>query len=147
MKMESEIIIDASQDVVWKAFHNPNNMMKWQPTLKSVSHTSGEPGQPGAIAELVYDENGREIVMTERITERRDPDFLAGSYETDFGTTVIVNHFEIVSDSQTRWKSYSRHSFTGIMRFLAIFMRRSICKRLDDDMQRFKLMVESQVLR
>lgn len=144
MKMDSEIVIDMARDAVWKAFDNPDNMMKWQPTLKSFTHKSGEPGQPGAVAELVYEENGREIVMTERITERRDPDFLAGSYETKYGTTVIVNHFEVIDDNQTRWKSYSRHSFRGIMRFFALFMRKSICQRLEDDMQRFKFLVESQ---
>jgi uncharacterized protein YndB with AHSA1/START domain len=145
MKVQTQVLIDADRETVWRAFDNPDNMTRWQPTLKSVTHKSGDPGQPGALSELVYDENGRDVVMTERITERRDPDFLAGSYESNWGTTVIVNHFEKAGDGQTRWISYSRHSFKGVMRFLALFMRKSICKRLDDDMQRFKLLVESQV--
>lgn len=145
MKSQTQVLIDADRETVWRAFNNPDNMNRWQPTLKSFAHKSGEPGQTGAVSELVYDEKGREIIMTERITERRDPDFLAGRYESNWGTTIIVNHFEKVGDGQTRWISYSRHSFKGVMRFLAIFMRKSICKRLDDDMQRFKLLVESQV--
>lgn len=144
MKLQTQVLIDADLESVWRAFDNPDNISRWQTNLKSFTHKSGEPGQPGAVSELLYDENGRDVLLTETITERRDPDFLAGTYESNWGTTVIVNHFEKMGGQQTRWVSYSRHSFKGIMRFLAIFMRKTICKRLDDDMQRFKLFVESQ---
>ena len=144
MKVQTQVLIDADIETVWRAFDNPDNMHRWQPNLKSFTQKSGEPGQAGAVAELLYDENGRDVLLTETITERREPDFLAGSYESNFGTTVIVNHFEKIGEHQTRWVSYSRHTFKGIMRFLAIFMRKSMCKRMDDDMQRFKFLVESQ---
>ena len=144
MKVQTQVLIDADIETVWRAFDNPDNMARWQPTLKSFTHKSGKAGQPGAVSELLYDENGRDVLLTETITERREPDFLAGTYESKWGTTVIVNHFERIGEQQTRWVSYSRHSFRGIMRFLAIFMRGSMCKRADDDMQRFKLLVESQ---
>lgn len=144
MKVQTQVLIDADVATVWRAFDNPDNMRRWQPNLKSFTHKSGEPGQPGAVAELLYDEKGRDVLLTETITERREPDFLAATYESDWGTTVIVNHFEKMGGRQTRWISYSRHNFKGIMRFLAIFMRKSICRRTDDDMQRFKLLVESQ---
>lgn len=146
MKLKAEIIIDADRDTVWQAFDNPDNMSKWQPTLKSFTHQSGQPGQPGAVSELVYEENGREIVMTERVSERRQPDFMAGSYESKWGTALIVNHFEKVGDKQTRWVSYWNQTFSGFLRLLTPFMRGSMRKRLDDDMQRFKFLVESEAV-
>ncbi len=144
MKIDSEVIIDADRETVWAAFDDVDNMSKWQPTLTAFNHKSGPKGAPGSVAELVYDENGREIVLIERMTEKRKPDFMAGTYESNWSKALVVNHFEAVGEKQTRWKSYANHNFKGLMRFLAIFIRKSICKRMVDDMQRFKLMVETE---
>lgn len=145
MKLRTEVIIDADRRTVWRLFDNPDNMPRWQPTLKSFKRVEGEAGQPGAVSELIYDENGREIRMIECVTERREPDFMAGSYASDFGTAIIVNHFEEVSDDQTRWVAYWNYTFKGFFRLLSPFFRRSMQKRLDDDLQRFKLFVESEL--
>jgi len=145
MKHKAEIIIDADRDTVWKMFDSTENMPKWQPTLKSFTHKSGRPGHPDAVSELVYDENGREITMTETITARREPEFLGGSYASDWGSVVIVNRFDDLGDGRTRWVSNSNHAFKGFMKILALFARRSICRRLESDMNRFKLMVETEL--
>lgn len=145
MKHKAEIVIDADRDTVWKMFDNPENMARWQPTLKSFTHKSGRPGQPDAVAELIYDENGREITMTETITARREPEFLGGIYESNWGSVVIVNQFESLNDGGTRWVSNSNYVFRGFMKFLSLFVRKSICRRVETDMNRFKLMVETEL--
>lgn len=143
MKIQTEIIIDADRETVWRMFDNPDNMTKWQPTLKSFKPLSGVPGQPGAVSELVYEENGREIKLIECVTERREPDFMAGTYESSIGTAVIVNHFEELPDGTTKWAAYWNHAFRGFFRLLAPFMRSSMAKRIEADLNRFKLFVES----
>ena len=65
MKLKFETVIDAGLDTVWAAFDNPDNMMRWQQNLQSFNHVSGDPGQPGAISELVYNEKGRRVVLRE----------------------------------------------------------------------------------
>lgn len=70
MKMKYEAQIKAGRDLVWATFDNPDNISRWQPTLKSFVHQAG---QPGSVSELIYDENGRKVVMTETVTERREP--------------------------------------------------------------------------
>ena len=145
MKHKSEVLIGADRATVWRLFDNPDNMMKWQPTLKSFMHRTGTPGEPDAVAELIYDEKGREVVMTETITARREPDFLAGTYETKWGTAVIVNHFEETGDGSTRWVSYCNHTFKGFMKVMALFVAKSIRRRTETDMERFKLFVETEV--
>ena len=145
MKHKTEVLIDADRDTVWQFFDNPDNMSKWQPTLKSFTHKSGTPGQPDAISELVYDENGRDIVMTETITARREPAFLGGTYESKWGNVIIFNHFEETNDGKTIWACNSNYVFKGFMKVMAIFMRKSICSRTDNDMNRFKLLVETEV--
>jgi carbon monoxide dehydrogenase subunit G len=145
MKHKTEILIDADRETVWRLFDNPDNMTRWQPMLKSFTHISGTPGQADAVSELVYDENGREVVLTETITARREPEFLGGTYESKWGTVVIVNLFEQIGDSRTRWSSNTNHVFKGFMKVMALFMRKSICDRIDADMQRFKLFVETEL--
>ena len=145
MKHKTEILIDADRDMVWRFFDNPDNMTRWQPTPKSFTPISGTPGQADAVSELVYDENGREVVLTETITARREPEFLGGTYESKWGTVVILNLFEQAGDRQTRWSSNTNHVFKGFMKVMALFMRNSICGRIDADMQRFKLLVETEL--
>jgi uncharacterized protein YndB with AHSA1/START domain len=144
MKFRHEIVIDAEQDSVWAAFDNPESMKDWQPTLESFTRRSGEDGQPGAVAELVYDENGRKVTLIETITERRQPHFLAGSYESDFGNALIVNHFEDAGDGRTRWTMYGNQSFKGIFRVLGIFCAGSIQRRNEAMMNSFKLLAETK---
>jgi len=145
MKHKTEVLIDADVATVWRFFDDTDNMKKWQPTLKSFTHKSGTPGQPDAVSELVYDENGREIVMTETITARRELSFLGGTYESKGATVVIFNHFEELANGKTRWVSSVNYQFTGFMKIMAFFARKSICSRTDSDMNRFKLFVETAV--
>ena len=143
MKLKLEIVIDASRDTVWAAFDNPDNMTRWQQNLVSLTNISGDPGQPGAVSELVYDENGEKVVLKQTITERRNPDLLAGTYETTIAKTLIVNHFEAVDNSSTRWTSWCNFNLQGFMKFMQLFASGSIRKRTEADMERFKLMVET----
>lgn len=143
MKLKFEKLIDADQKTVWAAFDNPDNMGKWQQNFESYTHKSGDPGQPGAIAELVFNEGRKKVMLKETITERREPDFLAGTYESTHGTTLIVNHFESIDDSTTRWTSWCNFTFRGAMRFMSVFLGGVIRKRTEGDMERFKLLVET----
>jgi uncharacterized protein YndB with AHSA1/START domain len=144
MKFRHEIIIDADQRSVWATFDNPQNLKAWQPTLESFTRTGGEDGQPGATAELVYDENGRKVRLVETVTERREPHFMAGTYESDVGNALIVNHFEDLGGGRTCWTMYGNHSFRGVFRFLGIFFAGSIRKRNEAMMNNFKLFAETQ---
>lgn len=143
MKLKFETVIDADLETVWAEFDNPDNMSRWQQNLESFKLVSGEPGQPGAVSELVYDEYDKKVVVKETITERRQPDFLAATYESPMGKTLIVNHFEAVDDNSTRWTAWSNFTFQGLMKVMSLFVGGAIRKRSETDMQRFKLMVET----
>ncbi len=143
MKLKVEVIIDAEPEVVWRHFDDPDKLSKWQPTLESYSHVAGTPGQPDAICELHYMEKNRLRVVREIITARREPDFLAGIRESGYSNAVVVNHFEDAGDGKTRWVAYWNYSFTGVAKFKTLFTHRSFKIRIEDDMQRFKLLVET----
>lgn len=143
--MRTEIVIDASRQKVWSVFDDVDKRSRWQPALKSYTHKSGVAGQVGSVAELTYSEDGRNFVMQEHISEKREPDFLAGSYETQWASTTVVNHFESIDGETTRWVGYANFRFKGFMKIMALFLGGSIRKRTEADMQRFKLLVESEV--
>ncbi len=144
MKMKYEANIHASRDFVWATFDNPDNLSRWQPTLVSFTHQSGEPGHPGSVSELVYNENGKKVVITETVTERQEPQFMAGTYDNAWATALIVNHFEEIDDNTTRFISYTNMNFKGIMKIMSLFIAKSIRSRAEADLNRFKLLVETE---
>lgn len=144
MKLTNQITIDADRETVWRTFADRDQLSSWQPTLKSVTHKRGRRGEVGQVVEMVYTEKGRDVVMVETLTEKREPDFLAGLYESDWGHATIVNHFEPAGDDRTRWTMYSNHDFKGIGGFVSFLFRKSISARTEDWMQRFKLLVETR---
>jgi len=145
MKFENAIVIDADRETVWREFDNVDNLQKWQPTLQSFTLKSGTASEPGAVSEMVYDEGGRTVVMLETLTEKRQPSFMAGIYESDWSKAVIVNHFESLEGGRTRWVIYANHNFKAMMKVLGIFFRKSIGRRTQSFMEHFKLFVESKI--
>jgi len=81
--------------------------------------------------------------MIDTVTERREPDFMAGTYESARSRGVIVNHFETIGDRQTRWSMYANHTFKGIYKLLAIFLAGSVRIRNEEAMNNFKLYTET----
>lgn len=145
MKIKLQIEIDAGRKRVWSAFDDTGNLRRWQPALQSIDCESGTPGHPGAVSRLRFTEKGRDIDVTETVTERREPDFIAARYETNRATTTTVNHFASLDGGRTRWSMYASYRFRGLARFIMPLFKSTICGRLEDDMQRFKLMVESDL--
>jgi uncharacterized protein YndB with AHSA1/START domain len=142
MKIRIEKTIDARLHDVWDAFDNPDNLSRWQPTLESWTHEYGTSGQPDSIAELIYNENGRKVTMT--VTGRRQPDFLAGTYESAWGKALIVNHFESIDDSTTKWVMYSNMAFKGFMKIMSVFIGGQIRKRNENNMDQFRKFAETE---
>jgi len=143
VKFNFDVIIDADLDTVWATFDNPDNIGRWQTNFHSYTHISGEPGQTGSVTELAFNEKGKIVVVTETITERREKSFLAGAYEANHGTATIVNQFAAIDAHRTRWTTWSRFSFKGLMKVMAFFGGSAIRRRTEADMQRFKLLVET----
>jgi len=83
------------------------------------------------------------LIVNETITECREPDFLSANYDSKYASTVIVNHFRLIDKNTTRWSSWCNFTFKGFMKIMALFLAGTIRKRTEDDMHRFKLLVET----
>ena len=144
MKFTLELPIRKSRAEVWKAFDNVENMKKWQPTLIKFENMSGTPGQPGAVSRLTYAEGKREFFLTEKITDRAEPERFDGMYDNEFADNIIKNTFIATSENETLWKMETEFKFkTLIMKIIGPLMKNNFVKRNEKDMERFKKLVES----
>lgn len=143
MKFEFTIDLAAPRDLVWRAFDNPSNLLKWQPSLVSFEPVSGSPGQVGAVSQLTYRESGREIVLVETITVRREPVEFGGTYESGHGVTLLSNRFVETAADQTRWNVETQAQLRGMAKFMGPMLKGMIENRVRTDCQRFKSLLES----
>jgi uncharacterized membrane protein len=146
MKLRKEITIDADRETVWRIFDDPEYTRKWQPALKSQTHLSGTPDEAGAKYELIYDNDGRELRAVITLTEMRKFEFMAAILDSDWMRTTIENRFESLDGNRTLWVLEHEYRFRGFHQLVALFLRKSMRSRCDDEMHRFKELVESAAL-
>lgn len=143
MKYATEITIDLPRDRVVELFDSVDNLYQWQPGLESFEHVSGEPGEEGARSQMVYDENGRRIEMTETILKRNFPDEFAARYVAKGVTNVSTHRFYEDGPDKTRWVSEDEFEFSGFMKLIALVMRGSFPKQTMTFKENFKAFAES----
>ncbi len=80
-----------------------------------------------------------------RPTEHRRPSFIAGIFEDERTTAVVVNHLESLGDRQTRWIIYANHKPRALFGLLAPFLRAPISRQTRSIMERVKLAVETKL--
>ena len=144
MQFELSVDIAAPPEEVWRLFEDPANLPRWQPGLASYEAISGEPGWPGTVSLLVYHQQGRQVEMTETIVARDEGRHRTGHYESAWAVNEMACTFEALPDGGTRWRALAEFRFKGWVKLVAPLLRSGIRKRLEDDMLRFKTMVESR---
>jgi len=145
MKIQFEIIINANLSNVWGVFVDHDQRARWQRDFHAYEQVSGSAGHPGSVAKLTFIVNDQKRKLTESITERRDASFLAASYASDDGTSLIVHKFAEIDKNQTHWASWGNFRFRGIAKITSLFKANAIRNRMEGDMQRFKLLLETDV--
>lgn len=144
MKFKLELVIDKSHTEVWKAFDDPQNMSKWQPSLTKFELLSGAQGQPGAVSKLTYEESGREFSLTEKITYRDEYNQFDYLFENEFTDNPMKNKFVERSEGETLWVVEAEFKFkTFTMKMLGPLLKKNFIRRTQKDMERFKEFVES----
>ena len=145
MKYSVEVEINAARDRVIELFDSTENLKKWQPTLVSFTHLTGEPGEPGATSELVYKMGKRDYRMTETITVKNLPDEFSAIYEGPGMWNSNQNFFHEVDEQTTRWVANTE--FKGgsfMMKAMLFLMPGNFKKETLKFMNYFKDFVETQ---
>jgi hypothetical protein len=142
MKYTTEVSINLSRDKVIELFDSTENMYKWQPGLKSFEHVSGQPGQEGALSNLVYEGRKGDLLMKETITKRNFPDEFHGVYEARGVYNEMYNYFEETAENVCTWRTVSIFKFRGLMALMAPFMKSAFTNNTLLNMERFKKFAE-----
>ena len=144
MKYSVNIEIDLPISIVHELFDNPDNMHKWQPSLKAFEIIEGEPGKVGSKSRLHYKMGKRNLEMIETITKNNLPNELTATYETKGVYNVISNKFEALSENSTQWVSENEFKFSGFMSIMSLFMRSAFPRETQKFMKQFKEFAETQ---
>ncbi len=145
MKYTRTTVIDLPRARVVELFDDPDNLSKWQEGLQSFEHLSGEPGQPGSTARLVYEHRGRNVEMIETIVTRNLPDEFSGTYETEGVWNEVRNSFVEEGPNRTRWVTETDFRFSSIrMRLMGIFMRPLFGRQTQKFLNDFKAFAERE---
>ena len=144
MKYTTEVSIDLPRDKVIELFDSTENMYKWQEGLKSFKVISGDPGQNGCRAEMVYESRRGDLTMIETITNRNLPDEFHGTYEAKGVFNEMFNYFTEPAANKTTWRTVSVFRFRGMMALMAPFMKSAFTKNTLLNMERFKIFAENK---
>lgn len=145
MKYSQSIEILIPRQRVVELFNNPENLMKWQPGFIRHEHVSGNPGEEGAKARLVYRMGKRNTEMIETITLNKLPEAFHGRYETEGARNNQQNFFKEKSASVTQWTSVSEFIFSNpVMKIMGWIMPGAFKKQSYLFMEKFKEFAESE---
>ena len=147
MRFALDLTIDRPVSTVFDAFIDVSARQKWISGLEDVRCESGTPGTPGCIYVSRMQESGFRFELRETV-ESTEPDArLAFTVVSQMSESHVVVTFEPMG-AQTRivWRNEvkgSRWPWTVLMGL----MRRRFRSRVEQDLRRFKSMVESDAPR
>jgi uncharacterized protein YndB with AHSA1/START domain len=143
MRLVLDTLLDRPREEVWRAFENPSNLSKWQPTLVRVEPLSGVPGRVGAVSRLSFAGDGHNLILTEKVTGRREPEELTLSYDSTHTSNTVRHRFVDLGNGRTRWLVEAEFHLKGLLRFAALAVHGTLEKRLREDVARFKARLEA----
>lgn len=144
MQFTLATVIAASREQVWRTFADADARGRWQPTFVAARQIQGEAGEAGSIAELVYNDNGRGIVVTETAGEMRPPEYLVIATESQAASGEIEHIFSPLDDGSTRWGLTANFRIRGLApTLMSVCLRGVIAGRYLRDMRLFKRLVEA----
>ena len=144
MTYETEIEINLPRNEVMKLFHNEEFVKAWQPTIKSFTRIKGTKYQKDCVTEFVYDNKGKDMLITETILHTDYPKTYEAFYEAKNMKNWEIN---TLSDSQGKTLWHAKHIFkmSGFMSLLGLF-KGMFVKQSKSDMLAFKTAAEAWTL-
>lgn len=145
MKFKTELLINKPRSEVWKFFRNHENIKLWQPTLTKIESIGGAQGQPGAESEWIYEENGREFSLMEKLLRCEEPVCYESLFDNAFASNTVNHVFAEQGNGNTLWTAETEYLFkTVLMKILGPLFRKNYVLRSQREMERFKEIVEKE---
>lgn len=130
MKFKCQVDIDLPREKVIELFDSVDNLKHWQDGFISFEHLTGEPGEVGSTARMMYEMNGRPMELIETVTVKNFPDEFSGTYVHKHMTNSMVNKFEWLASDKTRWTAEIEYTqLNGFMIKMMAFLMPGIFKK------------------
>ncbi len=143
MNYTTAIEINKPAEKVIQLFDDQENYYKWMNGLKKYRVFEGTFGQERARAELEFQLGKRKLKMTEEVISRNFPAEYTVRYEADGVKNLVINRFEPVSESRTRYLTENEFELGGVMRLMGWLMPGSFKKQSIKYQTDFKHFVET----
>jgi uncharacterized membrane protein len=144
MKYTVEIEINKPIDEVVKLFDNEDNLFKWMEGLQSIEHLTGNPGEKGSTAKMLFKQGKREIEMIETVISLNLPEEFIASYEAKGVYNLAKVSFLPIGDSKTKYVTEQEFQFKGFMKVFGWVMPGAFKKQTAKYLQKFKEFAEEQ---
>ena len=143
MRFALDLTVDRPVPVVFDAFVDVSSRQKWISGLEDVHCQSGTPGAPGCIYVSRMQESGYRFDLRETVDSIEPNARLTFTVASSMSESRVVVTFE-PKGNQTRvvWRNDVEGSKWPWTVLLAL-MRRRFRLRVEQDLKRFKRMVES----
>ena len=105
MKFTCTVDIDAPMDKTVAIFSNADHLKEWQDGFQSIEHLSGQPGQPGAKARMLYKRGKGEMELIETIHVNDLPREFSALYEHKHMVNTMTTRFTELAEGRTRLSS------------------------------------------
>ena len=139
----NKIRINKPADVVYKAFVDPDNTVKWQTELVGFEPLKGKYAEAGSIARLHFQQGKKHYTMEERV-EYTEPGkkivslIYGAGLEANVEVTFEADHWE--TDLAMTWNGKAK----GILSAISMrFSEQKIMLRLEKELNNFKELVET----
>lgn len=140
-----EIEINKSVSKVWSEMDDEANLKKWITGFKSIELIQGERNEVGSKYKMVFDENGKDLIMTQTIKEYIPNKTFAFELGDDFAQfTEKINYIptdsvktKLVIEQRGGGKNWFAKSMMA-------FMRSSIIEQQTAQYQKLKQLIESK---
>lgn len=141
--IKASVTINKPVDKVWGLFMNPDNLSQWLTCFVSITFLEGRYGEPGSRYKVVLKERDKDMEFTEKVLKieplqhcRFDVQHRMLSSENDFRFISFGDYTEVIQ---------TIHPFPNslFMKLMMPFIKKSMEKRMKDDLISLKIFVES----
>ena len=96
---QSSIVVNASPEKCWAAYHDTKEMAERLEGFESLTLKSGELLSPGSMYEIVVNDKGRRMVMSEKIMEIIAPNKISYELNNDVSRSEFSFSFEGIAST------------------------------------------------
>lgn len=142
INFKTGIIIDKPIDIVYQAFIDPDNMVKWTTDLEKFEIVKGKFGEIGATARLYYRQKGRINIMEDKLEYIEPGKKLISSVTGEGLTARVETNFKALNGSTEVVIHWSGKPTIFLLKLLLPFLKNKIKKGAQEELNRFKNLVE-----